>query len=74
MRARILEMVRYVTEEELTWGDGPRKTAESTGRFPPTPTDQAATREQSATELGAPAAEMPNMAVIRRVILKENLF
>ena len=48
MRVRILEMVHYVTEEKLTWGDGPRKTAESTARFPPTPTDQAATRPQSA--------------------------
>ena len=37
------------------------------------PSDQMAAREQSAMAFGAPPAEMKNMAVIRRVMLKEIL-
>ena len=72
MQVGILDVVISVTRE---WGEGnePRKTAESTGRLPPTPTDQTAAREHSATALGEPPAEMPNMAVMSRVMLKEIL-
>lgn len=51
----------------------PRKTAESTGMFPPTPTPRTATKEARATKLGDPPAAIPNMLAKKRVRLKDHL-
>jgi hypothetical protein len=51
----------------------PKKTAESTGRFPPTPILQTAAREHNATESGDAPAETANTPVIKSVRLKANL-
>lgn len=64
MWVRILETMTNLTVRERRMAARRRtgKTAESTGRsrFPPTATDQAATRVQSTTALGAPPVEVPN--------------
>ena len=51
----------------------PKKTAESTGRLPPTPILQTAAREHNATESGDAPAETANKPVIKSVKLKANL-
>ena len=53
--------------------DKPKKTAESTGRLPPTPTLQTAAREHKAMESGDAPAETANTPVIKSVRLKANL-
>jgi hypothetical protein len=53
--------------------DKPKKTAESTGRLPPTPTLQTAAREHNVIESGDAPAETANTPVIKRVRLKDNL-
>lgn len=47
-----------------------RKSAPSTGKFPPTPVPKQANRIQTDTQLEAYAAQMPKMLVISRVALK----
>ena len=51
----------------------PRKTAESTGKFPPTPTLRTAKREQSATSLGDAPAAVAKTPVMKSVRLKHHL-
>lgn len=51
----------------------PRKTAESTGKLPPTPMLQTAAREQSATNPGEPPAANANTPVMKRVMLNASL-
>lgn len=50
-----------------------RKMAESTGRFPPTPTDHKAAKVPMAAKFGLLAAIIPNTAVIPMVRLKAHL-
>lgn len=52
---------------------GPRNTAESTGRLPPTPTPSTARREARVTKFPEPPAARPNMPAMRRVRLKDHL-
>ena len=54
-------------------GMNSRKTAESTGRFPPTPTLQTAASEQSATALGEAPAATAKTPVMKSVMLKHHL-
>ncbi len=54
-------------------GNKPKKTAESTGRLPPTPILHTAAREHNVIEFGDAPAETANTPVIRRVRLKDNL-
>lgn len=51
----------------------PRKIAESTGRFPPTPIDHIVANEMRVIELGEPPAANANTATMRSVMLKEIL-
>lgn len=51
----------------------PRKMAESTGRFPPTPTEKMAVKAVNVIKSGAPPAAIPNTPVMNRVRLKEIL-
>ena len=53
--------------------DIPRNTAESTGKFPPTPILQTAAREHKVTYPGESPAPIANTPVIKRVILKAHL-
>ena len=64
---------RTVSSHWCDAGTNSRNTAESTGRFPPTPRFQVAMSEHSATAVGAPPAASANMPVIRRVRLKDHL-
>ena len=52
----------------------PRKTAESTGKFPPTPTLHNAARTVRVIKLLDPPAAVANTAVMKSVMLKDNLF
>jgi hypothetical protein len=54
-------------------GDEPKKTAESTGRLPPTPILHTAAREHNAIESGDAPAATANTPVIKSVRLKANL-
>ena len=54
-------------------GTNSRKTAESTGKFPPTPMLHAAMSPHSATASGAPPPASANTAVTRRVRLNDHL-
>jgi hypothetical protein len=54
-------------------GMNSRKTAESTGMFPPTPKPESANRAASPTNDGAPPAAIPNAPVMSSVALKEKL-
>lgn len=54
--------------------DIPRNTAESTGRFPPTPTPKVAINEARVTMFWEPPAARPKMPAMRRVKLKDHLF
>ena len=47
--------------------------AESTGRFPPTPTEKMAVKAVNVIKSGAPPAAIPNTPVMNRVRLKEIL-
>ena len=51
----------------------PRKTAESTGRLPPTPTPRTASRDASVRKLLEPPAAKPKIPAMRSVILKDHL-
>lgn len=51
----------------------PKKTAESTGRFPPTPVPKAAIKDASVTKSGDPPAARPNTPAISRVKLNDHL-
>lgn len=51
----------------------PRKTAESTGKFPPVPTLHTATNEHKATALGEPPAAVANRPVMNSVMLNAHL-
>ena len=51
----------------------PKKTAESTGRLPPTPILHTAAREHNAIESGDAPAATANTPVIKSVRLKANL-
>lgn len=51
----------------------PRNTAESTGKFPPTPTVQVVAKAVRVMKLLEPPAAVPKTAVINKVILKEIL-
>lgn len=51
-------------------GRNSRKSAPSTGKFPPTPVPKHANSMQTDTQFGAYATHMPKMLVIRRVALK----
>lgn len=51
----------------------PRKTAESTGMFPPTPTPSTATKEARAIKFGDPPAAIPNILAMKSVRLKDHL-
>ena len=55
-----------------TFRNSPRKTAESTGKLPPTPTLQTAAKEHSAIELGEPPAAMAKTPVMKSVMLKHH--
>ena len=54
-------------------GDKPKKTAESTGKLPPTPILQTAARVHKVIEFGDAPAETANTPVIKRERLKDNL-
>ena len=54
-------------------GTNSRNTADSTGRFPPTPRFHVAMSEQSAMGVGAPPAAIMNMPAMRRVRLNDIL-
>ena len=51
----------------------PKKTAESTGRFPPTPVPNTAIKDASVTKSGDPLAAKPNTPAISRVKLNDHL-
>jgi hypothetical protein len=51
----------------------PRKTAESTGIFPPTPTPEAAASAASATNVRELPIAIPNMLPMNRVRLNDHL-
>ena len=51
----------------------PKNTAESTGRFPPTPTLSVANSEHRAISFGEAPAAAANTPVMRRVRLKHGL-
>jgi hypothetical protein len=51
----------------------PRKTAESTGRLPPTPTEKTAVKAVNVIKFGAPPAAIPNTPVMKSVRLNEIL-
>lgn len=53
--------------------DVPRKTAESTGRLPPTPMLHTAASEQSATYPGEPPAAVAKTPVMKSVMLNAHL-
>jgi hypothetical protein len=52
----------------------PRKTAESTGRLPPTPILHTVAREHSVIEFGEAPAERAKTPVMKRVKLKDSLW
>ena len=64
-----LESPRKISDKEYT----PRKTAESTGRLPPTPTEKTAVKAVNVIKFGAPPAAIPNTPVMKRVRLNEIL-
>jgi len=51
----------------------PKKTAESTGIFPPTPTPTTASNEANVIKLFEPPAASPKIPVISSVKLKDHL-
>lgn len=51
----------------------PRNTAESTGRFPPTPTDHTAAKEIRVMAFGEPPPANANTPTMRSVMLKDIL-
>ena len=51
----------------------PRKTAESTGKFPPTPMPSTARRDARVTKLFEPPEARPNTPAINRVTLNDHL-
>ena len=51
----------------------PKKTAESTGRLPPTPILHSAAKEHNVIEFGEAPAERPKIPVMKSVRLKDNL-
>jgi hypothetical protein len=53
--------------------DIPKKTAESTGRLPPTPILHKAAREHNVIEFGEAPAESAKTPVMKSVRLKDNL-
>lgn len=51
----------------------PRKTAESTGMFPPTPTPMTASKDASVTKFDEPPEARPKIPAINNVMLKDHL-
>ena len=63
------DSLRKIFDKEHT----PRKTAESTGRLPPRPTEKTAVKAVNVIKFGAPPAAIPNTPVMKRVRLNEIL-
>ena len=65
--------IRHVFAAAKMQRHSPRKTAESTGKLPPTPTLHIAANKHSTTALPAPPAAVAKIPVMNSVMLNANL-